>query len=151
MKIASHPLISYKPYYMHKRFLIIASLCAMIAVILGAFGAHGLKKLVEPDSVSTFDTGVRYQFYHSFAIFIIAILYERFAGKLLNIAGYLFLTGIILFSGSLYILTILKATNSVGLTGIGILTPIGGLFFIAGWLFLLFAILKKSSSTLRAL
>ena len=121
---------------MHKTFLVTSSILAALAVALGAFGAHGLKKIVSPEMVTTFETGVRYQFYHCFALFIVGILFQHFNERWLNYAGYSFLIGIVLFSGSLYLLTLLKATSTVGLKGIGILTPIGGLFFIAGWLFL---------------
>lgn len=125
---------------MHKGFLTVASLLGALAVALGAFGAHGLKKIVPPETVTTFETGVRYQFYHVFALIIVAILFQNFPGKWMSWAGYCFIIGMILFSGSLYVLTILKATNTVGLSGIGAITPVGGLFFIAGWLFLLLGV-----------
>jgi len=128
---------------MHKGFLIAGSLLGALSVALGAFGAHGLKKIVSPEAVSTFETGVRYQFYHTFALLIIAILFEKFPGKYLVWAGNSFLAGILLFSGSLYLLTALNATETVGLRKVGIITPFGGLFFIAGWLLMLMAVLKK--------
>lgn len=131
---------------MHKSFLAIASILGALSVALGAFGAHGLKQIVPPDAVATFETGVRYQFYHTFALFFVAILFQSFPGKLLSAAGWLFLVGILLFSGSLYALTALKATNTVGLRGIGIITPFGGLFFIAGWICLLIGILTGGTS-----
>jgi uncharacterized membrane protein YgdD (TMEM256/DUF423 family) len=128
---------------MHRGFLLTAVILGALSVGLGAFGAHGLKQLVPPETVASFDTGVRYQFYHVFALIATAILYEKFPGKMLRWAGNCFLTGILLFSGSLYLLTFLKATDTVGLKGIGIITPIGGVFFIVGWLMLFFAILKN--------
>jgi uncharacterized membrane protein YgdD (TMEM256/DUF423 family) len=128
---------------MHKGFLIAGSLLGALSVGLGAFGAHGLKKIVSPEAVSTFETGVRYQFYHTFALLIVAILFEKFPGKYLVWAGNSFLAGILLFSGSLYLLTALNATETVGLRKVGIITPFGGLFFIAGWVLMLMAILKK--------
>ena len=128
---------------MHKTFLITGSLLAALAVILGAFGAHGLKKITTPETVATFQTGVQYQIYHAFALLIVAILYEKFTNNFTHYAGVLFIVGIILFSGSLYALTALKATEKMGLSGIGILTPFGGLCFIAGWLLLVAGILKK--------
>jgi uncharacterized membrane protein YgdD (TMEM256/DUF423 family) len=128
---------------MHKGFLIAGSLLGALSVILGAFGAHGLKKIVSPEAVSTFETGVRYQFYHTFALLIVAILFEKFPGKYLVWAGNSFLMGILLFSGSLYLLTALNATETVGLRKVGIITPFGGLFFVAGWLLMLIAFLKK--------
>ncbi|MHA4847553.1 DUF423 domain-containing protein [Flavitalea antarctica] len=129
---------------MHRGFLITGSLLAALAVGLGAFGAHGLKKIVPADTVTTFETGVRYQFYHCFALIIVAILFEKFAGSWMTYAGYAFIAGIILFSGSLYVLTLIQATGTVGLRGIGIITPIGGLFLIAGWILMAVAFLKTA-------
>lgn len=123
---------------MHKTYLSAAALLGALAVALGAFGAHGLKQIVPPETVTTFETGVRYQVYHTLALLFVAILFERFPNKWLRWSGACYLIGILLFSGSLYLMTILKATEQVGLGGLGIITPIGGLFFIAGWL-LLFA------------
>jgi uncharacterized membrane protein YgdD (TMEM256/DUF423 family) len=128
---------------MHKGFLLVASILGALSVGLGAFGAHGLKKVVPPETVASFETAVRYQFYHVFALIAVAILFEKFPGRFLKWAGNCFIIGIILFSGSLYLLTVMKATDSVGLTGIGIITPFGGLFFMAGWLLLFFGLLKK--------
>lgn len=125
---------------MHRGFLITAALLAGVAVILGAFGAHGLKQIVPADTISTFETGVRYHFYHSIALLATGILYERFRKNWLKFAGISFIAGIILFSGSLYVLTIIKATETAGLRGIGIITPFGGLFFIAGWIALAIAV-----------
>ena len=122
----------------------IASVLGALSVALGAFAAHGLKKIVPPDTVTTFETGVRYQFYHTFALLITALLLQRMQGQSLVWAGYCFIIGIVLFSGSLYVLTALKATETVGLNGIGIITPFGGLFFIAGWVLMLFAAIKYS-------
>ena len=128
---------------MHKTFLIIAAVLGAISVALGAFAAHGLKKIVPAETVTTFETGVRYQFYHTFAILFVGLLLERMPGQLLVWSGWFFLIGILLFSGSLYLLTALKATQTVGLTGVGIITPFGGLFFIAGWVLMLMGIIKR--------
>jgi uncharacterized membrane protein YgdD (TMEM256/DUF423 family) len=129
---------------MQKTFLIIGSIAAGLGVVLGAFGAHKLKQLVGPETVGAFQTGVQYQMYHAFALLLVGILYERFPHTLLNWAGGLFAGGILLFSGSLYLLAALKAADKVGLGGVGIITPIGGLLFIAGWLLVLMAVLKSS-------
>lgn len=128
-----------------------AAILGSIAVILGAFGAHGLKQILPSESVATFDTGVRYQFYHVFALLAAGVLFEKYPGKWIRYAGIAFITGIILFSGSLYFLTLLKATDTVGLAGIGIVTPFGGLFFIAGWIFLAIAVGFKSKASLRSI
>ncbi len=128
---------------MHKPFIITAALLGALAVILGAFGAHGLKQILPQEYISTFETGVRYHFYHVFALLATGILPERFQSKWMNTAGYSFITGIILFSGSLYLLTALKATNTVGLSGIGIITPFGGMFFIVGWISIAMAVFSN--------
>lgn len=128
---------------MHRWFLITASLIGALSVALGAFAAHGLKQIAPPDTVAIFETGVRYQFYHAFALLAVAVLYEKYPGALLQWAGYCFQLGIILFSGSLYVLTALKATETMGVSKIGILTPFGGLFFIAGWILMVIAFIKK--------
>jgi uncharacterized membrane protein YgdD (TMEM256/DUF423 family) len=125
---------------MHRGFLLTGVLLAALAVILGAFGAHGLRQFVQPETISTFKTGVRYHFYHTFALLFTGMLYERISSRWLRFAGYSFIAGIVLFSGSLYILTLLKATESVGLNKLGIITPFGGLFFIAGWIALAIAL-----------
>ena len=85
---------------MHKLFLSVGSLLGGIAVALGAFGAHGLKKIVQPETVNTFQTGVQYQMYHALALIAVAIIFERFPNKLMIWAGASFCAGILLFSGS---------------------------------------------------
>lgn len=119
---------------MHNFFLKAGAVSGALSVALGAFGAHSLKKILSIEALTAFETGIRYQFYHAFALLLIAVLHEKFGNKWMIRAGYCFLTGIILFCGSLYILAALNATHTMGLNGIGILTPFGGLFFIAGWL-----------------
>ena len=121
---------------MHKSFLKIATILGALAVILGAFGAHSLKQVVSDNAVITFETGVRYQFYHVFALLITGTLYKDFSNKWMNYAGNLFITGIVLFSGSLYVLTFFVALVRPALNWIGIITPFGGLAFILGWIFL---------------
>ncbi len=128
---------------MHRWFLVTAALIGALSVALGAFAAHGLKQVVPAESVAIFETGVRYQFYHAFALLAVAILYEKYPGRLLQWAGYCFQIGIILFSGSLYALTALKAAETVGISKIGLITPFGGLFFIAGWILMVIAFIRK--------
>ncbi len=126
-----------------KWMMVLGSLLGGLGVVLGAFGAHKLKQLVPAESVQTFQTGVQYQMYHAFALLFAGLLWDRFNGAgQLAAAGWCFLVGVLLFSGSLYALAALKATNKVGLGGIGILTPVGGLFFIAGWVLLLLVVKK---------
>jgi uncharacterized membrane protein YgdD (TMEM256/DUF423 family) len=127
---------------MSKRFIQYAAILGALSVVLGAFGAHALKKLVEADTVATFETGVRYQFYHTFALLAVGILYRRMPGKIMEWAGIFFISGIVLFSGSLYLLTYFNAIETVGLQGIGAVTPLGGLCFVAGWICLFIQSLK---------
>jgi len=127
---------------MYKPALIAGALFAALAVILGAFGAHALKAIMPPDQLMVFETGVRYQFYHSFALLITGMVYSSVLSKSIRIASSFFITGIVLFSGSLYTMTLLSA-GGMSLGYIGIITPIGGLFFIAGWIFLFLGIIKK--------
>jgi uncharacterized membrane protein YgdD (TMEM256/DUF423 family) len=128
---------------MHKSFLLSGTLIGGVAVILGAFGAHGLKRYVPVETVTTFQTGVQYQMYHAIALILAAIVFEKTgAQNMMQWAGFCFLAGILLFSGSLYLLTAFKATGKVGMEGLGIITPFGGLFFIAGWLLFFLSALK---------
>ena len=115
-------------------FLIIAAALGFTGVAAGAFGAHGLKKILEPDLLAVFETGVRYQMYHALALGIVACM-TSFAGKrkLLHAAGWLFIAGVVVFSGSLYALAL------SGIRVLGAITPIGGLAFLGGWLVLIFA------------
>jgi len=129
---------------MHRNYLITASLFGALAVALGAFGAHGLKKIADADTVSVFQTGVQYQVYHVFALLATAILFEKFSNKWIKWAGACFIIGIILFSGSLYLFTALTAAGHKVGTAVNIATPIGGIFFIAGWLFLFAGLMKKN-------
>ena len=128
---------------MHKSFLLIGALLGGSAVALGAFGAHGLKKIATPETVNTFQTGVQYQMYHALALILTAIVFERVGSNLMQWAGNCFMIGTLLFSGSLYALTAFKASGKVGMDGIGIITPFGGLFFIAGWMLFFIAIIRK--------
>ncbi|MGG9970251.1 DUF423 domain-containing protein [Ferruginibacter sp. SUN002] len=121
---------------MHKLFIRTAALLGALTVILGAFGAHKLKEFLPPATLNIFETAVRYQFYHVLALLFVGILFKEFANKYMQWAGYLFIAGIILFSGSLYLITYLHAVEIIGYNGIGLITPIGGLLFILGWILL---------------
>ena len=123
---------------MYKRFLTAGALFGGTAVALGAFGAHGLKDMLTEGNLRVFHTAVEYQFYHALALLAAGIIAERFPASSLNWAGNLFIAGIFLFSGSLYALS-----TSPGLMWMGIVTPFGGLCFIAGWLLLFISFLKK--------
>ena len=123
--------------------MIVAALIGALSVALGAFAAHGLRNILPAEAVSVFETGVRYQFYHGLALLAVAMLYEKFPGGVMRWSGYCFQIGILLFSGSLYLMTALRATDAVGIKKLGLLTPIGGLFFIVGWMLMLIAFIRK--------
>ncbi len=128
---------------MYKPAITAGAIFAALAVILGAFGAHALKEVLQPDQLQTFETAVKYQFYHSFALVATGIIFSSFPFRQIRLASTFFIIGVLLFSGSLYALTLLKMNGQVGLGGVGIITPIGGLFFIAGWLMLLWGVGRK--------
>lgn len=113
---------------MRNSFLLLGAICAFIAVAMGAFGAHGLKAVLAPEMLSAYKTGVTYQMWHALGLILIAILLQQTEGILLIWAGWFMFAGIILFSGSLYLLTILNAK------WLGIITPFGGLAFLLAWI-----------------
>jgi len=131
---------------MHKGFLGTAALLGVLSVALGAFAAHSLKQMISDYAVSIFETGVRYQFYHVFALLACGILYGQFQNQFIKTSGKLFIAGIILFSGSLYALAYIKASVMPGYNWIGAITPVGGLCFIAGWICLFFGMYKKRTA-----
>jgi uncharacterized membrane protein YgdD (TMEM256/DUF423 family) len=126
---------------MHQLFLQLAALLGALSVILGAFAAHKLKEIFPPRAVDIFHTGVTYQFYHVFALALTGILYGSYPGRLMETAGWLFVGGMVLFSGSLYLLSYGLYSGS-NLKWAGPVTPLGGLLFIAGWICLAMAIRK---------
>jgi len=128
---------------MQKFFLVIGSLLAGLAVALGAFGAHGLKKIVSSETVAVYQTGVEYQMYHALALLVLGVLSDKYLGSFIHYSGLFFLGGIVLFSGSLYLIVSMHVMNKTVPALIGIATPIGGLLFILGWVLLLIGIIKK--------
>jgi uncharacterized membrane protein YgdD (TMEM256/DUF423 family) len=129
---------------MHRNFLLAGIIFAGTAVAIGAFGAHGLQKLTTDSKIiEAFKTGVQYQFWHALALLLVGILYERFNGSLTKWAGWSFISGILLFSGSLYLLSFLKLNEHSLAKAIGPVTPFGGLLLILGWIFLLLSVLKR--------
>ena len=115
---------------MFRTFLMLAAFFGFTGVALGAFAAHGLKNRLTPEYLAIFHTGVLYQLIHTLAIFGVAILATQIQGRLVSYAGIAFVLGILLFSGSLYLLTL------TGVSKLGIITPIGGLCFLIGWFIL---------------
>lgn len=129
---------------MHRKYIAIAALLGAFGVALGAFGAHGLQKITTDEKIlHGYQTGVQYQLYHVFALLAVAFLSDKISNRFLNWAANCFVTGILLFSGSLYLITILKIQESTALKFAGPVTPIGGVFFIAGWLFLFLSVVKN--------
>ena len=127
---------------MHKAIIKTAAIIGALSVMLGAFAAHTLKEILEPASLQIFETAVRYQFYHVFALLAVGILYKEFPVKLMIWAGRFFVAGIVLFSGSLYLLCYVKH-NQLPLNWLGAITPFGGVAFIAGWVMIFLAVEKK--------
>jgi uncharacterized membrane protein YgdD (TMEM256/DUF423 family) len=133
---------------MQKRLLIFSGFSGAIAVALGAMGAHLLKSklesgLITETNLQTFETAVRYQIYHSIVLLLLAFFAKQLNSKLINKAAICFMIGIVLFSGSLYLLSCSKIIGISNLNILGPITPIGGLFFIIGWLLLAFTGIKK--------
>jgi uncharacterized membrane protein YgdD (TMEM256/DUF423 family) len=133
---------------MHKGFIKTAAIFGALSVALGAFAAHTLKATISSDALQIFETAVKYQFYHVFALLAVGMVYQNFAGKLLSWSGRLFIAGIILFSGSLYLLTAVKANGVASYNWIGVITPVGGLCFILGWIFLFVACSKQTKKNI---
>jgi uncharacterized membrane protein YgdD (TMEM256/DUF423 family) len=127
---------------MNKQIIITAAVYGVLAVITGAFGAHALKSKLEPAQLDVWHTAVQYQFYHVFALLFLSTL-NPLNNNLLEWSYYLFTFGIILFSGSLYLLATRAATGWEWVKFLGPITPLGGLFFILGWITLGLGVLKK--------
>jgi uncharacterized membrane protein YgdD (TMEM256/DUF423 family) len=123
-----------------KSILTIAAISGLLAVVLGAFGAHALKKMISPEMLEVYKTGVQYQFYHTFALLAVGVLMHFNTSKALKWSGYLFVLGILLFSGSLYVMTI------TGIKALGIITPFGGTVWIAAWFLLMVHCRKLTNS-----
>jgi uncharacterized membrane protein YgdD (TMEM256/DUF423 family) len=126
---------------MTKKLITVGALFGMIAIVLGAFGAHALKKVLLPEELITFETGVRYQMYHALFLVLIALLTDL-SEKTKKRIYYLVVFGVILFSGSIYLLATNRLT-SFDFKVIGFVTPIGGLLLILAWGVLLFNFQKK--------
>ena len=122
---------------MDRVFFGLGAVSAMLAVGAGAFGAHALRARISPEHLAIFETGARYQIYHALALLAVAWAVSRWPGSLPVFAGWLFVLGSILFSGSLYILAL------TGARWWGAVTPIGGLAFLAGWLCLMLTAVRR--------
>jgi uncharacterized membrane protein YgdD (TMEM256/DUF423 family) len=124
-----------------RRVMGIAATFALLAVMLGAFAAHGLKAMLDAQQLALFETAARYQMYHALALLVVGLLAtsRQFSRNLLKLACLAFITGIILFSGSLYLLA------ASGVRWLGAITPLGGMALLAGWLATIVAVLKPVS------
>lgn len=124
----------------------LAALMSAFTVILGAFGAHSLKALISKEQIITFQTGINYQFYHTLAILLVYTISLSFYSPWIKRSAVTFFIGILLFSGSLYLLACKDFLGlDASLAFIGPSTPIGGVFFILGWIFLFIGISKKQN------
>ncbi|HSR42385.1 MAG TPA: DUF423 domain-containing protein [Longimicrobiales bacterium] len=119
-----------------RTFVVLGCVFAFLGVALGAFGAHGLRGRVAPADLEIYETGVRYQVYHALALLAAAWVAGRWPGAATTAAGWLFVAGIVVFSGSLYLLVL------TGARWLGAVTPLGGLAFLAGWAALLWGALR---------
>ncbi len=121
----------------NQQILLAGAFFMALGVLFGAFGAHALKKILSPEMLIVYKTGVEYQFYHALGLLLIGLIGFRIESKWLRWSGILLIGGIVIFSGSLYALSI------SGIKILGAITPIGGLAFVAGWICLAIAVLKK--------
>jgi len=121
---------------MDRFFFSSGAVAACVAVALGAFGAHSLRTKLTPDMLNIFEVAVRYQMYHAFGLIAVAWAATRWPQANLNAAGWCFIAGIVIFSGSLYILSL------TGMRWLGAITPIGGLAFLGGWAILIWSVNK---------
>lgn len=122
---------------MERIFFAVGAISAFVGVAAGAFGAHGLKSRLSVEMLNAFEVGVRYQVYHAFALMAVAWALARWPGTLVITSGWLFVIGTLLFSGSLYLLSL------TGVRWLGAITPLGGLAFLAGWLCLAWSALSR--------
>lgn len=121
---------------MERIFFLLGSLSAFFGVAAGAFGAHGLKSRLSAELLSTFEVAVRYQMYHAFGLLAVAWVLTKWPSSLAAVSGWCFVIGTVLFSGSLYLLSL------GGIKWLGAITPLGGLAFLGGWLCLGYAVWK---------
>ncbi|WP_445711294.1 DUF423 domain-containing protein [Flavobacterium sp.] len=128
---------------MERKIILVAVILGLVSIVLGAFGAHGLKKFLTTDQLSTFEVGVRYQMYH--ALFLLFVATTNFLSlKEKTVVFFLVIVGVLLFSGSIYLLSTSSVT-SIKTKILGPITPVGGLFLIASWGYMFYSVLVKNS------
>ncbi|MGR9099611.1 MAG: DUF423 domain-containing protein [Gammaproteobacteria bacterium] len=118
-------------------FLLLAAACGFVGVAMGAFGAHGLRHILTSEMLEVYKTAVAYQMWHTLGLGLVAAIQQQSHSKWLVWAGWMLFSGIVLFSGSLYLLTLLDAK------WLGMVTPFGGVAFLAGWLLILIHVIKN--------
>ncbi len=119
-------------------WIVFGSVLAGLSVVVGAFGAHGLRERLTPEMLQIYEIGARYQMYHALALLAVGLIQIKIDHPMLNVAGWCFVVGIVIFSGSLYALSI------TGQRWLGMITPIGGLVFILGWAALAYSALRPN-------
>lgn len=124
----------------NQKILLSGAIFMALAVLLGAFGAHALKKILLPDMLAIYQTAVQYQFYHALGLLAVGIIGLYYPSKWIRWSGILLVAGIVLFSGSLYVLSL------SGIKTLGAITPIGGISFVIGWIFLAVGIVKNKQA-----
>jgi len=129
-----------------KNVIIKAGFLGGIAVLGGAFGAHALKEILTLEQLASFNTGVRYQLIHAIVLLVISLLAIKHESKQFKIAAQLFFWGVILFSGSIYLLTLKNITGMEALKFVGPITPIGGALMIVGWIYVILGGVKIKTS-----
>jgi uncharacterized membrane protein YgdD (TMEM256/DUF423 family) len=125
---------------MHTKFLLMGAISAFIGVAAGAFGAHALEARLPADLLAVYQTGVRYELVHALALLFVGLAADRWPGAGWGRAGWMYVAGTVLFSGSLYALAL------TGVRGLGAITPLGGLCFLSGWVFAAVAAVRSSSA-----
>jgi uncharacterized membrane protein YgdD (TMEM256/DUF423 family) len=132
---------------MRKNLFIIACVSGLLTVVFGALGAHALSEVLTPEQLKSFETGVRFQMYHTLCIVAITSLNLKYRTRFFTWAAYCFVAGIILFSFSIYLLSLKDYLSSPGLRYLGPITPVGGIIFMLGWVFLILAGFKIKSAS----
>lgn len=128
---------------MHKKYFVIGGIFALLSVILGALGAHALRQRLEPHSLESFNTGVKFMFYHALALLIFGLIPNN--SKVFGWAVNLIITGTILFSGSIYILSTQQLAGISLPKPLGLITPLGGVSLIAGWAIFIYTFIKNDT------
>lgn len=130
---------------MKRKILLAGIVFALLSVLAGAFGSHALKKIIQVENLIAYETAVRYQFFHALAILFTALFMNESNCKFTRLAAVLFISGIIFFSGSLYLITYFKSQYTSIPLSIAFATPMGGIMFASGWIVLAVSILKIKS------